>query len=615
MQRLLWCAIVGLGLAAPAGAGDKTVPRYLEFRDGSVLRLSVLDETWKVTVVGANGQVQTLPLQVSSLQGLTLSPEERFDRKREMLSAVRQLASNQFEERERAQNFLIKIGAAIRSDLMACLKLSTDSETQARLRAILGQLPMEPGSGAPAAISFDLFQLGGQPLWGDVGGDGITVVQGGRKYRLTRKDVVAMTAASPLKTGNDASTMLAGFERIGANDYPRGCVEEGFETAPDGRPLRIGENIERLFISKGLLLSTSITASYVSVNNYPVEGKSRGLSVATHQPLWEGEITIRFIKPGHENIPAGVTHFGCYIAAVVPQGTALIAYDRQGHELGTIHTQRDGVDFLGVRSSVPIHRIRIVPNLSLDRDYTLDDFIFTVPQTSESLHPQKFTVYLADGDRLVCSDITADREGVHLHGLPAGLPDRTEKHAGVLRMLAPSRGRPEQPPPPGVFAELCDGSVILGSEPADHKTGAPKFSRLPRVLEEKANLAGLWSSDYPRLVPRGKAGKATGWDPEQKQWHDLGYVTLLEEIALWKGPDGAFDARPYRKLAPLWLAAPAEGIRPGTWHISTVQGEDLVLGSAEPFTGKLSQELHAVWQGQPLRISATDIVAIYQTPR
>jgi hypothetical protein len=614
MRRLLWCAIVGLGLCAPVRAEEKTVPRYLEFRDGSVLRLPVLDESWKVAVVRPNGQVENAALRVSRLQSLTLSPEESFERKREMLSAVRQLASNTFEERERAQNFLIKIGAAIRSDLMACLKLSTDPEAQARLRTILDKLPMDSGPAGSTAISFDLFQINDEPLWGDIGGDGITVIIDGARHRLTRKDVLAMTVGNPLKTGNDPSTMLAGFERIGANDFPRGCVEEGFETTPDGRPLRIGENIERLFISKGFLLSTSITTSYVSVNNYPVEGKTRGLSAATHQPLWEGEITIKFIKPGHENIPAGVTHFGCYIAAVVPQGTALVAYDRQGRELGTIHTQRDGVDFLGVRSSVPIHRIRIVPNLSLDRDYTLDDFIFTPPQSSESLHPDKFTVSLDEGERIVCSDITADKEVIRLHGLPAGLPERRTTRGRVLRILAPSKGRPEQPPAPGVFAELRDGSLILGTQPAG-QPGAPTFTRRPHVLEEKANLAGVWSSDFPRLIPKGKAGKATAWDPEQKQWYDLSYVRLLEEIALWKGPDGAFEARPYRKLAPLWLAAPAQQQQPGTWHVSTVQGEDLVLGSNEPFTGRLSQELNAVWQGQPLRIPAADVVAIFQSPR
>src|SRR5262249_46627698 len=140
--------------------------------------------------------------------------------------------------------------------------------------------------------------------------------------------------------------------------------------------------------------------------------------------------------------------------------------------------------------------------------------------------------------------------------------------------------------------------------------GAPVFVRRPQVLREKHNLAGLWSSEYPRQVPSGKTGKAAVWDPDQKQWQDLTYVRLLEEIALWKGTDGIFRARPYRKLGPLWLAAPAETPPAGTWRVRTVQGEDLILNTAAPFTGRLSQELNAVWQGQPLRLPAADIAAI-----
>jgi hypothetical protein len=613
MRQVLGGLFLWLGICATARADETTVQRYLEFRDGSILRMPVVDETRKVTVVRPNGRIETTPLRLSSLQNLTLTSEEGFARKQVMLSAVRQLASNTFEEREDAQARLVKMGPAIRQDLQACLRLSTDPETQARLRTILGQLPMDPSDSAKTTISFDLFQVNDQPLWGDVGGDGIPVLLDGVKHRLTRKDVLAMTQANPVKAANKITAALAGFERIGPKDFPPGCTEEGFETTPDGRPLRIGENIERLFISKGFLLSTSISTSWVSVNNFVVEGKSRGLSAATHQPLWEGEITIKFVKPGHETVAAGVTHFGCYIAAVVPQGTSLMAYDLQGRELGTIHTERSGVDFLGVRSSVPMHRIKIVPNPSLDRDYTLDDFIFTPPRTSESLHPAKFTVYLTEGDRVVCSDVSFGKMGVQLHGLPAGLPERTYQLAQVLRIAAPNLGRPELPPPAGVFAELRDGSVILGTAPADNQ-GQPVFARRPQTLQEKGNLAGLWSSDFPRLVPQGKTGKTAVWDADQKQWQDLSYVRLLEEIVLWKGADGTFDSRPYRKLGPLWLAAPALRPRAGSWHVRTVQGEDLVLNTTAGLTGRLSQELNAMWQGQTLRIPAAEVVAIFQVP-
>jgi hypothetical protein len=605
---------VWLCAGAAVFADVPTVQRYVEFRDGSILHLPVLDETLKITVVRPNGRIENTAVKVSGVQDLTLTTEEGFARKRLMLSAVRQLASDSFRQREQAQLDLVKMGPAIRQDLLACLHLSSDPETQARLRAILVGFPMDPNGSRKAAISFDLFQLKDQQLWGDVGGDGFTVLVDGSRRRLTRKDVLALSETNPLKGTGKTATALAGFQRIGPGDFPRGCVEEGFETTPDGRPLRIGENIERVFISRGFVLSTSVATSYVSVNNFMVEGKSRGLSAATHQPLWEGEVTVTFVKPGHESVPAGVTHFGCYIAAVVPNGTALVAYDLHGRELGTVHTERNGVDFLGIRSAVPIHKVKFVPNLSLDRDYTLDDFIFTPPQTSESLHPDRFTVYLADGDRVVCEDLTFAGATVRLHGMPAGLPERTHPLDQVLRVVAPSRGRPEQPPPAGVFAELRDGSLILGTMPAD-KHAAPVFARRPQLLQEKGNLTGLWSSEFPRrTMPKGKTIKAAVWDADRREWQELSYVRLLEEIVLWKGGDGAFDARSYRKLSPLWLAAP-QAPQAGTWHVRTVHGEELVLSAGSPFTGRLSRELDATWQGQPLRILAAEVVAIYQVPR
>jgi hypothetical protein len=55
------------------------------------------------------------------------------------------------------------------------------------------------------------------------------------------------------------------------------------------------------------------------------------------------------------------------------------ADDAQGNTLGTIHTRTDGHEFLAVASSIPIHSIRIVPDVRIDPDYTLDDFLFTPP--------------------------------------------------------------------------------------------------------------------------------------------------------------------------------------------------------------------------------------------
>jgi hypothetical protein len=598
---------------APAAAQEKTVPRFFEFRDGSVLRLDVVDESRQVTVIRGTGSIEPVTVPLSRLGTVTLTPDHDFAKKRALLSAVQQLGASSFRRREQAQGTLRKMGPAIRPDLEACLQLTRDVETQARLRALLAAIPADAAKAAKAPAPFDRLQLG-EPLWGYLGDQGIPVLVDGAVHRLTRKDVHAMAAAPPRSLNLRPGAAPEGFTRIRESDFPPGCVEESFERTPEGRPLRIGENIEKLFIKKGFVLSTSIATSYVSVNNYQVGGKSRGLSAATHQPLWEGEVTITFVEPEREHIPAGVSHFGCYIAAVMPKGTTLVAFDLVGRELGRIDTERHDTDFLGVRSSVPIHRIRIIPNPQIDKDYTLDDFIFMPVRTSEVAHPTRYTVLTASGERVLCGDVTFERGGVRLHGLPAGLPDRLCQAAEVKRVNAP---RPAEAPgkdrPVGVFAELRDGSLLFGAPAA--KNGPPVFARRPQVLQEKANLAGLWSTSFPRLVRAPKGPLAVVWNEDEKKWQDVSRVRLLEEIVLWQADSDQPVARAYRKLPPLWLAAPSPGAAPGTWRLRTVQGEDLILAGIETVAGKLSREVSAVWQGRPVRIAAADVASIYQVQK
>jgi hypothetical protein len=611
MRALLSCALLCLFAAATA-AQQKTVPRYFEFRDGSVLRLEVVDRPITLTVIRDNGHIEPLTTPLSRFRSLFLTPEQDFTKKKAILAAVRQLSADDFGRRERAFAFLRKLGPGARADLEACLTLTHEVETQARLRALLAALPEGPARKGAAAAAFDRVLLDKQ-FWGYLGNQGIPVLAAGKTYHLDRKAVRAMTTAPPRFPSLDP-TISKGFTRISEKDFPPGCIEEPFERTPQGRPLRVGENIEKLFISKGFVLSTSIASSYVSVNNYEVQGKSRGLSAATHHPLWEGEITITFVEPGHEDVPAGVSHFGCYIAAVVPGGTTLAAFDIQGRELGRIDTQQHNTDFLGVRSATPIHRIRIIPHVEIDRDYTLDDFIFMPIRPSDYAHPSKFAVLTSSGERILCKDVTLGRGKARLHGLPGGLPDRVCTLAEVRRINAP---RPSPPPgqtvPSGVFAELRDGSVLFGA-PAPGRPALPVFARRPTLLKERDKLAGLWAAGYPRMA-HAPRDKAVIWREEEGRWQEISGVRLLEEVVLWKGSGEQFESRGYRKLPPLWLAQPVAGPTPGSWHLRTIHGEDLVLTAPETMAGTLSKGLTATWQGRPLTVPAAEVAAVYRVEK
>src|SRR4051812_15502155 len=97
----LWAA-VGVWLTGPAPAAATPVERWLGLREVSILKLPALDEPWKVNVLRADGKIAETTFRLSELNHLSLTPERLFEKKRAILSAVQQLGSDDFAEREGA---------------------------------------------------------------------------------------------------------------------------------------------------------------------------------------------------------------------------------------------------------------------------------------------------------------------------------------------------------------------------------------------------------------------------------------------------------------------------------------------------------------------------------
>src|SRR5690242_7986308 len=110
MRRHLFWTVISVCFTGAAAAGQTTVPRYVGFRDGSVLRLPVVDEERKVTLLQSDGRLETSTVRLSSLQRLQLAPERVFDKKRKILAAVDRLGSDEFSEREQAEDELRRMG-------------------------------------------------------------------------------------------------------------------------------------------------------------------------------------------------------------------------------------------------------------------------------------------------------------------------------------------------------------------------------------------------------------------------------------------------------------------------------------------------------------------------
>jgi hypothetical protein len=155
---------------------------------------------------------------------------------------------------------------------------------------------------------------------------------------------------------------------------------------------------------------------------------------------------------------------------------------------------------------------------------------------------------------------------------------------------------------------LKDGSVIFGA--LVKGKDMPVFVHRPHILKNKEQLAGgLWGGLFPRLVEAPKNGKPILWNGQQKKWQEVTNVQFAKQIVLVDETMSRLTIS-YDKVPPLWLAPPGPSPAPG-WHVRTKNGDDLVLADV-PLTGRLSREVKATWQGQPLRLRATEIRSIYK---
>src|SRR5438270_725111 len=94
--RAAACLSILIGLTGQAAAQVPTASRYVEFRDGSVIRLQLVDEPLKFLVVRPTGRVETLPVLPSAIKSLVLAEDGDFGKRRQLLSAVQQLAAESF---------------------------------------------------------------------------------------------------------------------------------------------------------------------------------------------------------------------------------------------------------------------------------------------------------------------------------------------------------------------------------------------------------------------------------------------------------------------------------------------------------------------------------------
>jgi len=530
-------AVLLLALSAAASAAAEPLTRYVHFRDGSVLKVQLADQTLPWRRITEDGQIESAPLRLSEVWRLDLVRQSKAKKLADVKRLLRELGDDIYVTREKAQAELIKKGGEFQSLLKRTLAASKDPEILWRLGHVIKSLPKE----VPAAQQkYDRASLSQdkQGAAGDLAEWTATADFRGHKIKLSRATVASITR-DPGATDFFAKAKI---ERILADKdehLPPRVTRLEFTVAPDGRPLKPGEDLATTFAPLGCLLSTSVPGAAVVIQDFPVDGRSGPPCAGTEHPQdpnlrYSGVITIRFCAPGRPNVRAGVRFFGVWVAHVYADGTVLEAYDAAGRRLAalpTIDKEEEHKDFLALRSNVPIANVRIVPNLEIDDNYAIDDVAYDPPEPlGRAGDHDAYVARLADGQRIRFGEFELTDERIVLRKLAVG-PATLAVPRGELAALFPPQ-QPASSPGDKGFALTSDGS-ILEIRPGGMR---PTFARLPKLEVKAADLAAVWG------------GGAVLADPAIENW-PAGSALLLR---FGKKP---LTVTPWR-LGPKWIESP-----------------------------------------------------------
>lgn len=406
-----------------AAFSESTEPKEQEFQfsfyDGRVIaaRVSATHVDW--TYVADDGRSDVRKIRLADIQKIVLTKSPAAKQIAEIRQLIEQLNSKEYFAREAAE---VKLSdpeyAAAFYDLIAQRSNDPRLEVRYRLRRILARLDDDR---VQAPLRFDTLTLkSGETIQGDAG---VFVWQGdflGRKITLRRSELTMVNV-------NREQTMV----RRGIRPIPvqvnlfydhKKFIDDSVRTIdfsedPSGNGLERRDNVNETFLAWGLRFTPEgkgyigIPGFRISSDNLPVGQQSiaRFNDLGRNGIPYKGVIPFDFCVPNQVNIPAGVKKFGTFIATVdSPRAFAMEAFDQHDDLIGVVESPATNCGFLGIESSVPIHRIRVRANPYLyrvdgnvDEDFALDTFYFSQPTpVSTPRSSDKPLVVLKDGTRL-----------------------------------------------------------------------------------------------------------------------------------------------------------------------------------------------------------------------
>ena len=391
---LAWSAGALEAEPPPATAGD--VPIVVQTREGSSFA-ALLRAGEAFSFRGEDGT----ELQLAWAQVKKIAFGERFpaEIEKQAAQAAGDLASEEYGTRQKALQRLRELGRAALRTLRGAAS-SSDPEVATRARQLLAEIGGEAGEGAADRVTF----AGRGVLNGTLAPAALELQTRWGFLRFPVEALAGLESApaapglAPAPPGAKAVEAAGpapqlGFrpaQRFGPEDAEEGILMDpraartalagmpraDFDRGPDGKSrLGIGNSVEDLHAPLGVLLRAGDPKqAVVADDGEKLFSPSGGMAAAVKEPPGQGDLEVRFILPGtfdpqtRRGRPGGTYLAGCWIGKASLGQIGLEAYDRTGRVLVALKNRQEGnvaaggamaSEFLGVRSEVPIVRVRI----------------------------------------------------------------------------------------------------------------------------------------------------------------------------------------------------------------------------------------------------------------
>jgi hypothetical protein len=345
---------------------------HFEYRDGTAITATFIETNLSWTAVSELGQMSKQRINASQIEYLSLTDEPASEQLAEVLLLIGQLDDDDFYIREDAESQLRKLGRRFRSVIERSDSLKT-SDGKYRLKRILTSLGSDKKKDR---IELDqLTLLDGNKLDGDAGNGEFKVSFQNSDLSIPRSKLASISrfhgsTVSRPNTASTVSTRLFHDHESFMKDRDLKLVD--FQMSPKGVELEKDNEVGTMFADRGLLLGTGYPQGVVKISGYPIKAGDKPVgdnsvcvfqSRARNAKRFQGVMEVTFCMPGKPWIPHGVNEFGVFLSRVNHSRDVLVeAWDASDRLIGVCESNDEPCTFCGIRSNVPIAKIRILSN-------------------------------------------------------------------------------------------------------------------------------------------------------------------------------------------------------------------------------------------------------------